>query len=461
MVAAASHEVAQHAQKLKGLNLKTEKARAERELQELEAEVESQRAERERFQRDSEKTLADTPAKLEARKLAEDKESLEAGQEELERELAEERAQSQYLEEKKQREKHRLEGTRDSANQMREAVKETSYKRLQAKKELEERVTVLASEYNELSVQFNELCKKQCQLGGMSASKQGKRGGGMQLQFQHRLAILEQHANGTPSSAIGRNIVSVVRKGAPWLEPVEPTRREIQQIGVRVEDTPGGQLQDVLKAAYLSTHGGTSVAVTSEIEDKCFLRLRELLRLWGEYHQRMFPEARWTGPDPNNYSLHRLAGGGALMSDTCNGARKTKRLLTALIQKQAEAALRDASYGDQPEIRIVVRQLEDELKQFSSWERMTTDYEQLFRAVHREFHQGGRHYKGKGADFASWMLDTYPDAFYMHIKRADGGRQLVEYLHSHVFAAEHKNILEDFLYQTLMTTQYVSMSRAN
>lgn len=124
---------------------------------------------------------------------------------------------------------------------------------------------------------------------------------------------------------------------------------------IQVEDTPGGQLQDVLKAAYLSTHGGTSVAVTSEIEDKCFLRLRELLRLWGEYHQRMFPEARWTGPDPNNYSLHRLAGGGALMSDTCNGARKTKRLLTALIQKQAEAALRDASYGDQPEIRIVVR----------------------------------------------------------------------------------------------------------
>lgn len=52
---------------------------------------------------------------------------------------------------------------------MREAVKETSYKRLQAKKELEERVTVLASEYNELSVQFNELCVCETQNSGAAA----------------------------------------------------------------------------------------------------------------------------------------------------------------------------------------------------------------------------------------------------------------------------------------------------
>lgn len=38
---------------------------------------------------------------------------------------------------------------------------------------------------------------------------------------------------------------------------------------------------------------------------------------------------------------------------------------------------------------------------------------------------------------------------------------LVQYLHSHVFACEHKNILEDFLYQALLTTQFIAMSRAN
>jgi len=35
------------------------------------------------------------------------------------------------------------------------------------------------------------------------------------------LAILQQHANGTPPSAIGRNSVSVVKATAPWLQPME------------------------------------------------------------------------------------------------------------------------------------------------------------------------------------------------------------------------------------------------
>lgn len=69
-------------------------------------------------------------------------------------------------------------------------------------------------------------------------------------------------------------------------------------------------------------------------------------------------------------------------------------------------------------------ELESELQHFSAWERMTTDYDQLLRAVYKEFHADGRYYKGKGADFASWMLEKHPTAFYMHIERADGGRQV-------------------------------------
>lgn len=38
---------------------------------------------------------------------------------------------------------------------------------------------------------------------------------------------------------------------------------------------------------------------------------------------------------------------------------------------------------------------------------------------------------------------------------------LFEYLHSHVYSVNHKNILEDFPYQALMTTQFIAMSRAN
>lgn len=72
----------------------------------------------------------------------------------------------------------------------------------------------------------------------------------------------------------------------------------------------------------------------------------------------------------------------------------------------------------------VKEELAAELQQFSSWERMSTEFEQLLRAVYKEFHRGGRYYKGKGADFASWILENYPECFIMHIERADGGRQV-------------------------------------
>ena len=111
---------------------------------------------------------------------------------------------------------------------------------------------------------------------------------------------------------------------------------------VQVEMTKGAPFEIViLKAAYLSTKGGTSEAIVSEIEGKCFERLRELLRKWKLHFEKLYPDEEWTGPDPEMCSLHRLAGGGGIISDTCNAARKAKRLLREMIQKQAESVLRE------------------------------------------------------------------------------------------------------------------------
>jgi hypothetical protein len=65
----------------------------------------------------------------------------------------------------------------------------------------------------------------------------------------------------------------------------------------------------------------------------------------------------------------------------------------------------------------------------------------------------------------------------MHLERAEGGRQdldydasvamyimrpyIVEFLHQRVHASGHKNVLEDFLYVTHRTTEYIAMMRAN
>ena len=51
----------------------------------------------------------------------------------------------------------------------------------------------------------------------------------------------------------------------------------------------------------------------------------------------------------------------------------------------------------------------------------------------------------------------YDAAVPMYIMRP----YIIEYLHSRVFAAGHKNILEDYLYQAFITKEYVAMTRAN
>ena len=108
---------------------------------------------------------------------------------------------------------------------------------------------------------------------------------------------------------------------------------------------------------------------------------------------------------------------------------------------------------------------------------MTTDYSHLLRAAYKEFHHGNAYYKGKGREFNVWLSEHHPAAFAVHFERAEGGRQdldydaavplyimrpyIIEYLHSVVFSADHSNVLEDFLYTSFRSQQFIAMTRAN
>mmetsp|Transcript_27852 Transcript_27852/g.63932 ORF Transcript_27852/g.63932 Transcript_27852/m.63932 type:complete len:117 (-) Transcript_27852:124-474(-) len=108
---------------------------------------------------------------------------------------------------------------------------------------------------------------------------------------------------------------------------------------------------------------------------------------------------------------------------------------------------------------------------------MSTEFSQLLRAAYKEFHHGCRYYKGKGREFSAWLLEYHAQDFVVHLERADGGRQdldfdaaiplyvnrkyIIQYLHPIVFAKGHSNILEDFLYVTFRSLQYIAMIRAN
>ena len=48
-------------------------------------------------------------------------------------------------------------------------------------------------------------------------------------------------------------------------------------------------------------------------------------------------------PYPSSINIGRLRSGGALMSDTCNGARKTRRLIVNQGNEAAEALRKDDS----------------------------------------------------------------------------------------------------------------------
>ena len=48
-------------------------------------------------------------------------------------------------------------------------------------------------------------------------SRKRGRGGGRVFGFDYRVSCFEQFANGTPKTSIARNIVSVVKRAAPWL----------------------------------------------------------------------------------------------------------------------------------------------------------------------------------------------------------------------------------------------------
>lgn len=61
------------------------------------------------------------------------------------------------------------------------------------------------------------------------------------------------------------------------------------------------------------------------------LTLTWLLQRWRAQFEKMFPSDQWTGPDPSPCSLHRLGGGGALISDTCNDARLSRELLGEMV----------------------------------------------------------------------------------------------------------------------------------
>ena len=91
-----------------------------------------------------------------------------------------------------------------------------------------------------------------------------------------------------------------------------------------------GTIEDItLRGISILPAGGTSKAVLEHIEKRILSYSRDLLTQWKEEHEKEHGVGSWSaagGPSPENIGLHRLCEDTVLMTDTCNGARCTKRM---------------------------------------------------------------------------------------------------------------------------------------
>jgi hypothetical protein len=147
-------------------------------------------------------------------------------------------------------------------------------------------------------------------------------------------------------------------------------------------------------------------AVAKSIEKNILSHGRQLLVEWKARHEAQFGVGSWAadgGPDAETVGLHRLAEETLLMSDTCNGARKCKRLLKEAAEAASKAKIGEVAweamteaerakqcksyFGDcQSHLRnilinamslkateVLQDELADDLAAFSAFDRMSVD----------------------------------------------------------------------------------------
>ena len=199
-----------------------------------------------------------------------------------------------------------------------------------------------------------------------------------------RAMIMEQLVNGTPPTAIPRNIACDAAYLVPFLEVKVPNvqlcrrmRGELRivtetlaafRIGKAVNwrqlftdgtsrrqtalltaiiaiDGPDGELVPiVVRGAFVAT-GETSEQQVDDILERALARGAAKLTRLREVFEELFPGVPHDIPAANEIDISKLGNGGAVCSDNCNPAMKVKRLLKAEIQAAVEAKYDAAAWA--------------------------------------------------------------------------------------------------------------------
>ena len=200
--------------------------------------------------------------------------------------------------------------------------------------------------------------------------------------------------------------------------------------------------------------GGTAEQECGAIIDQVLKRGGQRLEVWGEEMATRHPDAKHDIPRATALNIAKLGGAGAISTDTCNQARKLRALLKEEVKKAVQlqcGARWDAMTPAEQEAAVHVveidcwnhlrniwlgaamnalsksikDELDDSLAQCDPRLRVSTEIEQLIRAIDKEFSQMGNYAKGHGAkQFGPWLKRTYPSDFVLTEERAQGSRQV-------------------------------------
>ena len=276
---------------------------------------------------------------------------------------------------------------------------------------------------------------------------------------------------------------------------------------IEPHDAPGTTADVVQRGATL-TAGGTAEEICKSIDEKIFAHSRRLLAAWSGEHEVMFGKGSWVadgGPSPESIGLHRLSEETLLMSDTCNAARAAKRLLATAAEKASRLAIGDEAWAKMTEhekersctcfigdchqhLRNIIINamtiaatehlkyvLEDDLREFTSFDRQSVEGMDLIRAVFKEMHKGGQYAKGKGRECFAWISKNYGSEMWAPFENASGSRQdmafdgalpifanrvmMLDFLNGLVNVPKANNILEKFLWRTLRSNEITALLR--
>ena len=278
----------------------------------------------------------------------------------------------------------------------------------------------------------------------------------------------------------------------------------------QIEHHDGSRDDVCLRGLSILPEGGKSKEVLAHLEKRILAYSRRMLMLWAEEHDKRLGSGSWAAagaPSHENIGLHRLAEDTVLMTDTCNSARCTRRLLLKAVvnnlKETVGAAAWDAMTDEERNTKyktytgdcfqhlrniiidamaakgneFIKGVLSEDLSQFSAFERIEVDGSSVIRSAFKQFHHGGEYAKGRGREFTSWRKKEHRQSAFIPFARAMGSRQdlafdgcvplfwnrlvCVEFLRGYIDCPKSENVLDKSLYTLLRCNDFVALVRVN